>query len=58
MNEQLAELVATRFLDALPEKRFGHFYLHDVYRFLYIGHLSELGIPFPPWLAPEEGDVS
>jgi anaerobic magnesium-protoporphyrin IX monomethyl ester cyclase len=54
MNEQLAELVASRFLDALPEKRFGHFYLHDAYRFLYIGHLSEQGIRFPPWLAPEE----
>jgi anaerobic magnesium-protoporphyrin IX monomethyl ester cyclase len=54
MNEQLAELVATRFLDALPEKRFGHFYLHDVYRFLYIGHLTERQIPFPVWLIPEE----
>ncbi len=58
MNEQLAELVASRFLEALPEKRFGHFYLHDVYRFLYIGHLSERGIPFPPWLTPEEAAVS
>jgi anaerobic magnesium-protoporphyrin IX monomethyl ester cyclase len=58
MNEQLAELVASRFLDALPEKRFGHFYLHDVYRFLYIGRLSERGIRFPPWLDPEETVVS
>ncbi len=58
MNEQLAELVSSRFLDALPKKRFGHFYLHDVYRFLYIGHLSERGIPFPPWLAPEEAAAS
>jgi anaerobic magnesium-protoporphyrin IX monomethyl ester cyclase len=58
MNEQLAELVASRFLDALPEKRFGHFYLHDVYRFLYISHLSEQGIAFPPWLDLGEGAVS
>lgn len=58
MNEQLSELVASRFLDALPEKRFAHFYLHDVYRFLYIGQLSEQGIPFPPWLAPEEMALS
>jgi anaerobic magnesium-protoporphyrin IX monomethyl ester cyclase len=58
MSEQLAELVASRFLDALPEKRFGHYYLHDVYRFLYIGHLSEQGMPFPAWLAPEERAVS
>ncbi len=58
MSEQLAELVASRFLDALPEKRFAQFYLHDVYRFLYIGHLSERGIRFPPWLAPEEMVVS
>ena len=57
MDEKLAELVATRFLDALPEKRFAHYYFHDVYRLLYVGHLSERGIPFPAWLAPEEVSV-
>ena len=58
MDEQLAELVVTRFLEALPVKRFGHFYLHDVYRFLYIGHLSDRRMPFPAWLTPEEGVTS
>jgi hypothetical protein len=28
--------------------------MHDTYRFLYLSHLSEQGLPFPPWLVPEE----
>jgi len=58
MDEELAEVVASRFLDVLPEKRFAHFYVHDVYRFLYIGHLSGREMPFPPWLTPEEVAMS
>jgi anaerobic magnesium-protoporphyrin IX monomethyl ester cyclase len=58
MDEELAELVASRFLDVLPAKRFGHYYVNDVYRFLYVSDLREHGIPLPPWLVPEETDVS
>jgi hypothetical protein len=54
LDEEMAELLASRFLDALPGKRYGHFYVHDTYRFLYLSHLSEQGLPFPPWLVPEE----
>jgi hypothetical protein len=54
MDEAMAELVASRFLDALPNKRFGQFFVHDIYRFLYASHLSDQKIPFPPWLVPEE----
>jgi radical SAM superfamily enzyme YgiQ (UPF0313 family) len=53
MDEQLAERVADRFLDTLPKKRFPHFYVHDVYRFLYASYLSERSQPMPPWLVPE-----
>jgi hypothetical protein len=54
MDEQLAERVADRFLDTLPNKRFPHFYVHDVYRFLYASHLAQHGQSLPPWLVPEE----
>ncbi len=53
MNEEMAELVASRFLEALPNKRFAHFYVHDVYRFLYASRLSDQGVPYPPWLVEE-----
>jgi anaerobic magnesium-protoporphyrin IX monomethyl ester cyclase len=58
MDEGLAERAASRFLDVLPAKRFGHYYMNDVYRFLYISELHERGIPLPPWLVPEESSVS
>jgi len=53
MDEEMAELLISRFMDVLPNKRFGHFYSHDTYRFLYLSHLQEQEEPFPPWLVPE-----
>jgi hypothetical protein len=53
MDEAMADLLISRFTDVLPDKRFGHFYAHDTYRFLYLSHLQEQGQPFPPWLVPE-----
>lgn len=53
MKPQLAELVESRFLDALPDRPYPQYYVSDVYRFLYASHLSEQGIPHPPWLEPE-----
>jgi hypothetical protein len=58
ITEEMAELLASRFLDALPEKRFGHFFVHDTFRFLYLSRLSDQGKPFPPWLVPEEAPVT
>jgi hypothetical protein len=52
MKPQMAELVETRFLDALPAKPYPQYYVSDVYRFLYASHLHERGVPHPPWLAP------
>lgn len=54
MDEALANLVASRFVDVLPQKRFGQYYVNDVYRFLYASDLRERGLPLPPWLVPEE----
>jgi len=53
MDAEMAELVVSRLLDALPEKRFGQYYAHDVYRLLYASDLWERGSAFPPWLADE-----
>jgi len=52
MDNDMAELVAERFMDTLPEKPYPHFYVSDVYRFLYASHNAEQGQPMPPWLVP------
>jgi anaerobic magnesium-protoporphyrin IX monomethyl ester cyclase len=54
MDEATAELVVSRFVDSLPEKRFGQYYANDAYRFLYAGHLRDHGISFPSWLVADE----
>lgn len=57
MDEAMAELVVSRLVDVLPEKRFGHYYVNDVYRFLYVSDLREQALPLPPWLVPEKPAV-
>ena len=57
MDEEMAELLVSRFVDVLPKKRFGHYYVNDVYRFLYVSDLRERGMALPPWLIPEETAV-
>jgi radical SAM superfamily enzyme YgiQ (UPF0313 family) len=54
MDEAMAELVASRFVDALPQKRYGQYYVHDTWRFLYASHLAEQGQMLPVWLANEQ----
>jgi anaerobic magnesium-protoporphyrin IX monomethyl ester cyclase len=58
MDEAMAELVVSRFVDVLPDKRFGHHYVNDIYRFLYVSDLRDQGMALPPWLVPEETAVS
>ncbi|MBZ0298669.1 MAG: B12-binding domain-containing radical SAM protein [Anaerolineae bacterium] len=53
MDAAMAERVADRFMDTLPDKSFPQFYANDVYRFLYASHLAGQGQPMPPWLVPE-----
>ena len=55
MDEAMAELAVSGLLEVLPEKRYGHLYVNDVYRFLYACRLHEEGRPLPPWLVPEAG---
>jgi len=50
----MARTLVDRLLDALPGKRFGQYYTHDVHRFLYASHLHAQGRPAPPWLTSEE----
>jgi anaerobic magnesium-protoporphyrin IX monomethyl ester cyclase len=54
MNQAMADLVVSRFVDSLPEKRFGQYYINDAYRFLYASHLRDHGISFPSWLVADE----
>ncbi len=54
--EEAANLVE-RLLDVLPTKRYGQYYVHDVYRFLYTSHLHAQGQPLPPWLMDEEPTI-
>jgi anaerobic magnesium-protoporphyrin IX monomethyl ester cyclase len=53
MDDRMAELVESRFLDTLPDKSYPQFYVSDVFRFLYASHLHEQNLPFSPWLAAE-----
>ena len=53
LDEVAANTLASRLVDVLPEKRFGQFYVHDAYRFLYASDLAEKGRPLPLWLADE-----
>jgi hypothetical protein len=53
MDDRMAELVESRFLDALPDKPYPQYYVSDVFRFLYACHLCEHGLARPPWLAVE-----
>lgn len=54
MDDRMADFVAERFIDSLPEKPYPQFYVNDVYRFLYACHLSRQGVAPPPWLVPAE----
>jgi anaerobic magnesium-protoporphyrin IX monomethyl ester cyclase len=56
MDSKMVDLVASRFMDALPKKHFPQFYFNDIYRLQYACHLSRLGRPMPPWLV-EEAEV-
>jgi anaerobic magnesium-protoporphyrin IX monomethyl ester cyclase len=51
LDEPMADNLASRLVDVLPEKQFGQFYIHDSYRFLYASDLREKGQSLPLWLA-------
>lgn len=51
LDETMADTLADRLLDVLPQKQFGHYYIHDTYRLLYTSDLHQKGKPLPLWLA-------
>ncbi len=51
LDEAAADNLASRLVEVLPKKRFGQYYITDVYRFLYASDLWEKGRPMPLWLA-------
>jgi anaerobic magnesium-protoporphyrin IX monomethyl ester cyclase len=57
IDAAIAQTIGKRLLDALPTKRFFQFYVHDVYRFLYVSHLHAQGQAFPLWLADGEAET-
>jgi hypothetical protein len=54
LDEAMANTIVERLLDVMPTRRFGQYYMHDVYRFLYASHLHHQNRPLPLWLADEE----
>jgi anaerobic magnesium-protoporphyrin IX monomethyl ester cyclase len=54
MDQELVDLVVSRFVESLPEKHFGQYYVNDAYRFVYAAHLRDQGIPFPSWLVADQ----
>jgi hypothetical protein len=57
LDDKMAGTIVERLLDVLPTKRYGQYYVHDVYRFLYVSHLHAQGQPLPLWLADEEAET-
>ncbi len=54
MDAAMAHTAVERLLDVLPAKRYGQYYVHDVYRFLYASRLHAQSRTLPLWLADEE----
>ena len=50
MDETTANLLADQFIEQLPDKKFGQFYISDVYKFLYASELRRQGQTLPKWI--------
>ena len=50
LDEMTANKLSDRLVDQLPEKRFGMYYLSDVYKFLYSSELHRRNQPLPQWI--------
>ncbi len=50
MNEEEANNLADRFVEQLPDKRFGQFYMNDVVRFLYACEINRREQLLPRWI--------
>jgi anaerobic magnesium-protoporphyrin IX monomethyl ester cyclase len=54
LDDKMAGTIVERLLGVLPTKRYGQYYVHDAYRFLYVSRQHAQGQPLPLWLADEE----
>jgi hypothetical protein len=50
IDEEAANLLAERLIEQLPDKRFGQYYNHDVYKLLYASYLHHQGRELPRWI--------
>jgi anaerobic magnesium-protoporphyrin IX monomethyl ester cyclase len=50
MGEETASLLADRLVEQLPVKRYGQYYISDVYKFLLASYLRSQGQPLPRWI--------
>jgi radical SAM superfamily enzyme YgiQ (UPF0313 family) len=50
MDEQTASQLADRLVEQLPDKRYGQYYISDVYKLLYASELRRQGQPLPRWI--------
>ncbi len=50
LDEGAANELSERFVEQLPDKRYGQFYMSDVLRFLYSCQLHRQGLPLPRWI--------
>ena len=58
LDEGMARTIVDRLMDTFPAKRYGQYYVHDVYRFLYASNLHARGRSFPLWLAEEAPEAA
>jgi hypothetical protein len=50
MDEHTANQLADRFIAQLPDKKYGQYYISDVYKFLYASELRRRGQALPRWI--------
>jgi hypothetical protein len=50
LDEHTANLLAEKLIDQLPDKRYGQYYINDVYKLLYASELHSKGRPLPNWI--------
>jgi anaerobic magnesium-protoporphyrin IX monomethyl ester cyclase len=50
LDEATATHLSDKLIEQLPDKRYGQYYITDVYKFLYSSELHRQGKPLPPWI--------
>jgi hypothetical protein len=50
LDETTANFLSDKLIEQLPDKRYGQYYVTDVYKFLYSSELHRQGKPLPPWI--------